>query len=512
MIFYKSTRGESQLFTFSQAILKGIATDGGLFVPTGIPKFTSEDLKYLVSKSYQELCFYILKKFETGFPDGLLRRLIYKAYSGNFDNPQIAPLIHLKDNQYILELWHGPTSAFKDMALQIMPYFFAEALKEDNRKRIKSGKKPLKYLILVATSGDTGKAALVGFKNKKGISIIVFYPKSGVSSLQELSMTTQVGNNLEVIGINGYFDDAQRSVKDVFNDKEFNKKLLKKYNTVLSSANSINWGRLLQQVVYHVRSYLDLVDNKIINYGDNIDIAVPTGNFGNILAAFYAKKMGVPIRKLICASNENNVLTRLLQKGIYDINNRELIKTPSPSMDILISSNLERLLYEITRDEEKIALWMRELKEKGRFEVDPETKKKLKQIFYADWVSNRDCLTAVKNIYKETNYLLDPHTAVAQVVSDRYGKKFGLKTLVVICSTAHFAKFPKDVYKAMRGSEICDNEFELIRKIKEIDSNLHIPKNILDLKTKKILHIEKIQATKDNIERVISRYLSKMIQ
>lgn len=493
MILYKSTRGFKKLYSFSEAILKGIAPGGGLFVPDTIPKISLDKLKGLMGKSYQELCLEIFDLFQTDLSFDLLKTIIEKSYSSNFDNSQISPLIRLKENQYILELWHGPTSAFKDMALQIMPYFFAEAAKKSSQK----------YLILVATSGDTGKAALEGYKDKDGISIIVFYPYKGVSKLQEIQMTTQEGKNLEVYGVQGNFDDVQRCVKEVFNDKEFNIQLLKKHNTVLSSANSINWGRLLPQIVYHISSYLNLIEKGVIESGDKIDIAVPTGNFGNILAAFYAKKMGLPVRKLICASNENNVLTRFLQTGIYDISNRSLIKTPSPSMDIIVASNLERLLYEITHDQVLINKWMKQLKDEKKFVVDNQTKNQLQQIFSADWVSNDECIKTIKKVYGETGYLMDPHSAVAQAVADRYQSKYRSDVPVVICSTAHWSKFPKEVYKALNGFTKWGDEFSIIQKIKDMGPKIHVPKNILDLQKKKILHKKKISATKYEIEKEI---------
>lgn len=508
MILYKSTRGDKKLFTFSEVILRGIAPDGGLFVPDRIPKLFLDNLKSLVGKSYQELCLYIINLFETDFSQNLLKKIISRAYSSNFDHPQISPLVHLKDNQYILELWHGPTSAFKDMALQLMPHFFTGALKRDNEGK-KKKEKQLHYLILVATSGDTGKAALEGYKNKEGTSIIVFYPFGGISKLQKLSMITQEGSNVEVVGMNGDFDDAQRNVKEVFNDKVFGRLLLDKYNIVLSSANSINWGRLLPQIVYHLSSYLDLVRKKVIKPGDEVDIAVPTGNFGNIIAAFYAKKMGLPIRKLICASNENNVLTDFLRTGIYSIKKRKLARTPSPSMDILIASNLERLLFEITKSPEKINKWMGDLKEKGEFTVDIKTFDLFQKYFYADWVSNDDCLKSIERVYEETKYLIDPHTAVAQGVAERYKRKYPDAVPVVICSTAHWAKFPKDVYEALNGSKTDVDEFELIQTIKAMKLKMQIPQNILELKRKKILHKGKINATKNEVERIISQFLSK---
>lgn len=509
MIYYKSTRGDKKQWAFSEVILKGIAPDGGLFVPTEIPKLSLDDLEALVGKSYQELCLFITDLFKTDFPKMLLQKLILRAYSSNFDHRQITPLIPLKNNQYVLELWHGPTASFKDMALQIMPSLFSEALKKDNKKRIKLGEKPLKYLILVATSGDTGKAALEGYKDKEGISLIVFYPLGGVSKLQELSMLVQEGNNLAVVGMKGDFDDAQRSMKEVFADKEFNQKLFHQYKILLSSANSINWGRLLPQIIYYVGSYVELLSKKVIRLGELIDIAVPTGNFGNIMAAFYARKMGVPIRRLICASNENNALTLFLNTGKYDIRNSQIKKTPSPSMDIIVASNLERLLYEIIKKPSKVKEWMEKLKSERKFEVDEETVSQIKNIFYADWVSNNDCLETIKKTYDETNYLMDPHTAVAQAVVERYQKKYKSDVPVVVCSTAHWSKFPQAVYRGLMGRKPMEDGFEILRKITRLVPNALIPENIIALQNKKIRHTAICQVGKEEVKKVILQYLSK---
>ena len=518
MILYESTRGDKKLYNFSQTILKGIADDGGLFVPTRIPQFTVDQLKTLVHKSYQERAYFIFKLFETDFSDETLKDIIYKAYSTNFDVLQIAPVIKLKDNQYILELWHGPTSAFKDLALQIMPHFFSEALKSDNQKRRKKGEKPLCYLILVATSGDTGKAALEGYKDKEGVSIIVFFPDKRVSKFQELSMTTQEGNNVEVYAMSGNFDDTQRCVKETFADNDFNKLLLDKYQTVLSSANSINWGRLIPQIVYHVNSYLELADQGTISLEETMDVAVPTGNFGNILAAFYAKKMGLPIRRLICASNANKVLTEVLQTGSYSVQKRTLIKTPSPSMDIIIASNFERLLYELTQDSKKVCEWMRELKETKQFSVNEKTKQLFQKLFYADWVSNDDCLLTIKKIYEETHYLMDTHTAVVQAVVERYQKDKQSETPILICSTAHWTKFTADVYKALSGTpvnEINDlklrglDEFDIFNKLFQlVPDSTRIPQNISNLKNKKIRHNVKCKPDRESVEKVIIKSIN----
>lgn len=474
MIFYQSTRGDKKLNSFSEVILEGIAKDGGLFVPESLPKLSLKQLNLLVGNSYYELAEFIFNLFQTDFSAKDIKKIVKKAYSNNFDHPEIAPLVHLKDNEYILELWHGPTLAFKDLALQIMPLFFSEVIKRQ--------KKPLHYLILVATSGDTGKAALEGFKDKENISINVFYPKGYVSKMQELQMTTQEGANVSVFSIEGDFDTTQKLVKDILNDKEFAQKLYSKSQTILSSANSINWGRLIPQIIYHLNSYLQLVNKNVIRLGEEIDIAVPTGNFGNILAAYYAKLAGVPIRKLICASNENNAVAKFLQNGIYDINKSKLVKTPSPAMDILVASNIERLLYAITNDSETVSYWMNELRKKGKFEVDNTTKAILRKIFYADWVINKDCLINIKRIYKKTNYLMDPHTSVGQLIAERYIKQYKVLRPVVICSTAHWSKFAKEIGKLATQS---------------------LPKSISDLKEKKIRHNKGYGANIKEVEDAI---------
>ena len=533
MINYISTRGDTSRLSFSDALLKGIASDGGLFVPERIPKLTLSTLDSLLSKSYQERAFALLELFETDVDSKTLKRTIHQAYAKNFDHIKFAPTVHLKNNQYLIELWHGPTAAFKDFALQLKPLLFSEAVQKDNQKRTVKGEQSRKYLILVATSGDTGKAALEGYKNKEGISIVVFYPLGSVSKLQELSMITQDGRNVQVIGMEGDFDDTQRCVKETFNDRDFNNYLWDKYQVVLSSANSINWGRLFPQIVYHISGYVNLIETGVIKPGDEIDIAIPTGNCGNIMAAFYAKRMGLPVRRLICASNENNVLTEVLRTGIYDVSNRKLTKTPSPSMDILIASNFERLLYEITQSPKKIVSWMRDLKERQKFSVDEQTKKVFKKLFYADWVTNEDCLKTIKRNFEETGYLMDPHTAVAKAVVDRYiqdsstsGESFRPpprsldrytgSVPIIICSTAHWAKFGKDVYNALignkreiRGIKGISDEFAVLSKIVAMVPKSRIPQCIAKLKTKTVKHTASCEANKESVQQELMRYLKR---
>lgn len=503
MIRYKSTRGDKNLYSFSEAIVKGVSKDGGLFVPERIPKFTLKQLKLLLEKTYRQQANFIFNLFKPDLSNQEVRKIVYKAYSSNFDTSSITPLTHLKNNQYILELWHGPTLSFKDLALQVMPSLFSAAL--EKRKR------PVHHLILVATSGDTGKAALDGYKDKKNISIIVFYPLGRVSKLQQLQMITQEGSNVVVYGVRGDFDQVQTLVKNIFNDSQFNKKLYNNYQIVLSSANSINWGRIIPQIVYHVRSYIDLVKKQTITLGEKIDITIPTGNFGNILAAFYAKKMGLPLNKLICASNANNVLTEFLKTGVYDTKKHKLIKTPSPSMDILIANNIERLLYEITRSSRKVSLWMNKLNSTGKFKVDNATKAVLQKEFYADWVSNKDCLLNIKRVYEQTNYLMDPHTSVAQAVAERYIKQNTILRPVIICSTAHWSKFAKDIYKALindkKDSHI--DEFAALRKVAKLSPGLSIPKPIRDLQKKKLRFKQKCKADRKLMENLINNWVKK---
>lgn len=492
MIKYISTRGNKTHVTFSNAIIKGIAPDGGLFVPEKIPHISNQQLRQLLGKTYQEKAIFLLNEFQTDLTAQTIKKLVHKAYGDNFDTKQIAPVIPLRENQNMLELWHGPTLAFKDMALQLMPHFFSEAVKN----------KTDKYLILVATSGDTGKAALEGYKNKKKISIMVFYPEGRVSQFQELQMVTQEGNNVSVIALKGDFDDCQRSVKELFADVSFGQELAEK-NIVLSSANSINWGRLLPQIVYFFHGYLELVSQKVIKFGDEIDVVVPTGNFGNILAAYYAKRMGLPIKTCVCASNANNVLTDFLRTGTYDITNRHLVKTPSPSMDILIASNIERLLYVLSGDTKKIYEWMNDLKSTGSFTVDAKTKAILQKEFYADWVSNEDSLKNIKHIYKKTNYVMDPHTAVAQLVATRFGSNSPRQMLII--STAHWVKFASDVYQALAGKYIekKGDEFMIAKEVCRIVSNASLPEQMVSLQQKERLHTRKSIADKVVLEKLI---------
>lgn len=444
---YIDTRGvTTEPVTFTQAVINGLADGGGLYVAQDIPTLTLDQIVALADVPYAQRAATIYKAFNVDLPEETIDALMADTYSDNFDNQDICPITSLDENTHILELWHGPTSAFKDMALQCLPRFFAasaSALRE-------AGQIDHEFLILVATSGDTGKAALEGFKNQPGVKIGVLYPDGGVSDIQYRQMSTQEGDNVQVWAVKGNFDDCQTAAKSIFSDQAFNEHLMSDSKVALSSANSINWGRLMPQIVYYVSSYGMLVKQGKIAAGDPIDVCVPTGNFGNILAAWYAKQMGTPIDMLFCASNENRVLADFINTGSYDISDREFKLTPSPSMDILVSSNLERQLFEITgRNAEAIAGWMKDLKESKCFKVDPETFKKLREDFAADSVDSDECLKVIKRVFDEYGYVLDPHSAVAyQVAQNLKGTN-----PVLIASTAHWAKFGENVYRALHGIE-----------------------------------------------------------
>ncbi|MDE7281082.1 MAG: threonine synthase [Ruminiclostridium sp.] len=455
---YKSTRDKSINITSAQAIAQGLSAEGGLFVPEELPKITEKDVLALCDKSYADRAFDIFRLFLTDFTDEEIRSCVTKAYGDNFDTESIAELSHLLTGTYILELWHGPTCAFKDMALQILPHLLTVSAKKTVPDK--------EIAILVATSGDTGKAALEGFKNVDGTTISVFYPEEGVSDMQKRQMATQEGKNVFVCAVKGNFDDCQNGVKAIFTDKEM-AKALEENGIMLSSANSINWGRLCPQIVYYISAYADLIKNEEIKFGEKINIVVPTGNFGNILAAYYAKEMGLPVNKLICASNANNVLTDFIKTGVYD-KNRKFYTTVSPSMDILISSNLERLLYHLSgEDTEQINKWFGLLKEQGKYEVSPEVKEKISQLFYAGCCNDEETKAAIKDCFDSYSYLMDTHTAVAYKVYSDYRKETGDDTKTVIASTANPYKFGAAVYSAVGGDCTGLDEFAIIEKLEE---------------------------------------------
>ena len=480
-MYYESTRGGLRSISSAEAIKQGIAPDGGLFVPESKVKLNLEHTEKMVDMSYQERATSILKSFLDDYTDDEIKECVFSAYSNEkFSAPEIAPLYKLNENVSILELWHGPTCAFKDIALQILPQFLVKAVKKTSETR--------DIVILVATSGDTGKAALEGFMNVNGTKVIVFFPKNGVSEVQKLQMVTQEGKNVYSVAIEGNFDDAQSGVKAMFGDKELNE-IIEAQGFKFSSANSINWGRLVPQIVYYFSAYADMVKKNEINLGDKVNFVVPTGNFGNILAAYYAKEMGLPINKLICASNDNNILTDFINTGVYN-RNRDLIKTVSPSMDILISSNLERLLFEITgHDAELISSWMKELNNEGVYTIDTDTRKKIAKLFWADFTNESDTLKTIEYIYKEYNYVVDTHTAVGFDVYDKYVISTGDMTKSVIVSTASPFKFNESVVKAIFGEDSIQSksEFELL-KVLAGKCGLKIPKGLKDLDKKEIKH------------------------
>lgn len=485
-MYYKSTRDSSVNVTSAQAIAQGISKDGGLFVPSEIPEITFDDIKTMGEMSYPDRAAFVFSKFLTDFSDSEIRYCVDNAYSDkNFDTKNICELAHLFDGTYMLELWHGPTCAFKDMALQILPYLITTSSKKINLDK--------KVVILVATSGDTGKAALEGFKNVEGTQIMVFYPVDGVSAMQKKQMTTQEGENVSVCAISGNFDDAQNGVKAIFTDKEVENKLSEN-GLMFSSANSINWGRLAPQIIYYVSSYAQLVFDKEIKLGEKINIVVPTGNFGNILAAYYAKKMGIPVNKLICASNSNNVLTDFLNTGVYD-RNRKFYTTISPSMDILISSNLERLLYHICgEDDSQIREWFTALSENGRYEVSDTVKNILKEEFCAGYCDDMQTKACIKEQYDKYSYTCDTHTAVAVKVYEDYKAKTGDETKTVIASTASPYKFSNSVLEALGEFDSEMDEFELVDKLFET-SKLEIPASLAELKDKEIRFKDTIDKT-----------------
>lgn len=474
-LFYQSTRGKETGVTASQAILKGLAEDGGLFMPTEIPVL-SIPMKELAGMSYQETAYEVMKLFLTDYTEEELKDCIAKAYDDKFDVEEIAPLAKA-DGMYFLELFHGKTIAFKDMALSILPHLMTTAAKKNGTDK--------EIVILTATSGDTGKAAMAGFADVPGTRIIVFYPKGGVSKVQELQMRTQKGNNTSVVAIHGNFDDAQTGVKKLFGDKEFAKELADS-GFQFSSANSINIGRLVPQVVYYVYAYAKLLENGEIEDGEKINVTVPTGNFGNILAAYFAKHMGVPIDKLICASNENKVLYDFFTTGTYD-RKRDFILTNSPSMDILISSNLERLIYLICgEDSEKTKELMEELKTTGKYTITLEMKEKLAD-FAAGYSTEEETAESIHDTYQKTGYVMDTHTAVAAHVCGQYRAKSGDQTKCVIASTASPYKFVKSVMSAIDAENANADEFDLLPKLQEV-SGVPMPQAIKDILDAKVLH------------------------
>lgn len=484
---YKSTRNDNLTVTASQAILKGLADDGGLFVPVQLPKL-SVTMNELKDMSYQETAYAVMKEFLTDFTEEELKACIEKAYDSKFDTEEIAPLAKVEDTYY-LELFHGATIAFKDMALSILPHLLTTSAKKNQVKN--------EIVILTATSGDTGKAALAGFADVEGTKIIVFYPKNGVSKVQELQMVTQKGDNTSVVAIHGNFDNAQSGVKAMFENKELAKEL-DAHGYQFSSANSINIGRLVPQVVYYVYAYAKLLQHEEIAEGEAINVVVPTGNFGNILAAYYAKQMGVPIQKLICASNENKVLFDFFNTGVYD-KNREFMLTTSPSMDILISSNLERLIYTIADcDASKNTELMSSLKTTGEYQITEEMKAKLGD-FEAGYATEAQTSQVIHDVYAKTGYVMDTHTAVAAHVCKEYKAKSSDTAKCVIASTASPYKFVKSVMTSIDEAYGTKDEFELLEELKTV-SQTELPNAIKEILDANILHttecdVDQMEAT-----------------
>lgn len=490
-LLYKSTRSDETV-TASQAILKGLASDGGLFVPTVIPKL-NVSFNELAKMSYKETAYAVMKEFLTDFTEDELKNCIEKAYDEKFDTEEIVPLVKA-EGPYYLELFHGATIAFKDMALSILPHLLTTSAKKNDVKN--------DIVILTATSGDTGKAAMAGFANVPGTKIVVFYPKGGVSPIQEKQMVTQKGDNTFVVGINGNFDQAQSGVKAIFGNKELAEEM-NQAGYQFSSANSINIGRLVPQVVYYVYAYAKLLANGEIEEGEKINVVVPTGNFGNILAAFYAKNMGLPINKFVCASNENKVLYDFFTTGTYD-KNREFILTTSPSMDILISSNLERLIYRIAgNNPDKNKELMSMLGTAGKYEITPEMKAELKD-FYGNYASETETSAIIKKLYEETGYVIDTHTAVAAVVYDKYKHETGDNSKTVIASTASPFKFTRSVMNSINEKYDSMGDFELVDELSKI-SGVKVPNAIEEIREAKVLHDTVCEA--DEMIMVVKSFL-----
>lgn len=490
-LIYKSTRGGEGV-SASMAILKGLADNGGLFVPSQIPAL-DVDVEALANMTYQEVAYEVMKLYLTDFTEEELKECIRKAYDSKFDAPEIAPMVYA-DGAYYLELFHGSTIAFKDMALSILPHLMTTSAKKKHVDH--------EIVILTATSGDTGKAAMAGFADVEGTKIIVFYPKDGVSPVQEKQMVTQKGENTFVVGIHGNFDDAQTGVKKMFNDKALATEL-DAHGYQFSSANSINIGRLVPQIVYYVYSYAMLVHNEEIKNGELVNVVVPTGNFGNILAAYYAKNMGLPIDRLICASNENKVLYDFFATGSYD-RNRDFILTSSPSMDILISSNLERLIYKISGEDPKANdCLMQALLTDGRYEITEEMKARLGD-FYGNYANEEETARTIHDLYEETGYVIDTHTAVASAVYKKYVADTKDTKKTIIASTASPFKFARSVMTAIDEKYSAMDDFELIDELSRI-ANVSVPAAVEEIRSAPVRH--NTQCDVDEMEATVKKWL-----
>jgi len=507
---YHDTRGlDAKHRPFTETIIAGIAPGGGLFVPDALPTFTLDEILAFSTWPYWRRAAAVFSRFGVDVDAARIDTLMRAAYGDQWDDTRIAPVQEVVPGTWVLELWHGPTSAFKDMALQCMPLFFSEAIEQMRQRKLESDD----YLILVATSGDTGKAALEGFADRPHTRIVVFYPADGVSDIQRKQMVTQHGDNVGVFGVRGNFDDCQSAVKAAFNDPDFAEELHAAHGLKLSSANSINWGRLLPQIVYYVSAYADMVAAGGIVAGEPIDVCVPTGNFGNVLGAYYAKRIGVPIGRLLVAANENNVLSDFIATGVYDISDRRFVTTPSPSMDILISSNLERLLHEVTHDPSLVREWLTSLAETGRFQVDKATFGKIREQFSADYVGNDESLATVREVFRDNGYLMDPHTAVAWEVAERLHDR----DPVLVVSTAHWAKFGADVYKALAeipyDEELPDgvrelSGTELLARVQEVaGEGACVPRSLADLDERTERFTNVVDSGREAIEQAVRGWL-----
>ncbi|MFO7952602.1 MAG: threonine synthase [Bacillota bacterium] len=496
---YYSTRGQTGPTTAKEAIIKGLAPDGGLFVPA--EPLQSIKVENLSASDYRETTTAIFEPFLKDYSRLEIEHAVQSAYTQDtFDQPAITPLEKLSSQLDVLELFHGPTYAFKDIALQILPYLLKTA--------VETASEASEIVILTATSGDTGKSALEGFRDVPGIKIIVYFPERGVSEIQRLQMTTQEGSNVGVFAVEGNFDDTQSAVKQIFNDQEFSLKL-QKSGYRLSSANSINWGRLLPQIVYYFFACRQLINREALKAGDKVNFVVPTGNFGNILAGYYAKCLGLPVNRLICAANRNNVLTDFINTGTYD-KRRPFYRSHSPSMDILVSSNLERLLFELTNhDGEKISYWMDQLTETGTYTIDQETHKKIQELFWSDYAGDDETLQTIADTYRNYHYLTDPHTAVGKNVLDKYREKENDPTTSVLLSTASPYKFAGSTLQALFDKNKINNlsEFDMI-KILNRETGMPVPVNLAKLEKKPVKHHQVIKP--EQMPEHLKQYLNRL--
>ena len=500
---YQSTRGTAPAVSGAEAIVAGLAPDGGLYLPESWPVISQTEQEALANLDYAGRAQEVLSRFLPELPSQDIKAATTMGYDANrWSHPETVPVVPLTDTLSVMELWHGPTYAFKDVALQVLPYLLTSSLRATGDKR--------EVVILVATSGDTGKAALEGFRDVPGTKIQVFFPDKGVSEIQRLQMQTQEGENTSVVSVRGNFDDAQNGVKKIFTDTNW-QQVLAAHNMTFSSANSINWGRLAPQVTYYFSSYFDLVRMGRIKFGQEINFVVPTGNFGNILAGYIAKEMGLPVRRLICASNRNNVLTDLFHQGVYD-RRREFFATNSPSMDILISSNLERLLFLMAgRNPLPIRQWMVDLKEKGCYTLDKVTRERMTEIFWGGWADEEDTLNEISRTYKEWNYVADTHSAVGLKVYRDYQKATSDQTPTVLASTANPFKFNRAVASAIldKGTLAGKDEFDLLRALSD-KTGLKIPEGLRELNQRPIRHQTVVQP--DEMSKAVAEWLSIMIE